>query len=301
MPDTSSITGTQSATSPDARLDHKRQQLLALLGSLQSCAVAMSAGVDSSVVAKAAHLALGDRAIAVTGASASLAAGELEAAQQVALQIGIRHETLATNEFASADYVRNAPDRCFHCKTELYTQLRAVADRLGLAAIVNGANADDVGDYRPGMMAAENHAVRSPLLECGITKGEVRQLAAAWELSVWDKPASPCLSSRVAYGEAVTPQRLAMIDRAESWLRGRGLPVVRVRYHAGDLARVEVPSDAIETLCRGEMREALVKYLASLGFKYITLDLQGFASGSQNRVLPLVELRANLSTANERT
>jgi uncharacterized protein len=273
----------------------KRDQLLALLRSLESCAVAMSAGVDSSVVAKAARLALGDRAVAVTGTSASLAAGELDAARAVARQIGIRHESIATDEFASTDYVRNAPDRCFHCKTELYNQIRPLADRLGLAAIVNGANVDDLGDYRPGMIAATNHGVRSPLVECGVTKAEVRQLAADWGLAVWDKPASPCLSSRVAYGESVTPERLVMIDRAETWLREQGLCVVRVRYHAGDLARVEVPAEAIVRVCDSPIRESLVSEFIQLGFKYVTLDLQGFSSGSQNRVLaPLVELKPQL-------
>jgi uncharacterized protein len=155
-----------------------------------------------------------------------------------------------------------------------------------MAVVVNGANADDIGDYRPGMNAAAEHGVRSPLLECGFTKAEVRQLAAEWDLPVWDKPASPCLSSRVAYGEEVTPERLAMIDRAEAWLRARGLRTVRVRYHRGDLARVEVPPEAIETLCQAPLREELVAQLKSLGFNYVSLDLEGFRTGSQN--LPIL-------------
>jgi uncharacterized protein len=269
-----------------------RSRLLALIESYGSCAVAMSAGVDSSVVAKAAFLALGERAVAITGVSASLATGELDEARAIAERIGIRHVSLDTQEFGSADYVRNAPDRCYHCKTELYSQMRVAADRLGLAVIANGANADDVGDYRPGMTAASEHNVRSPLLELGITKAEVRALAAEWDLPVWDKPASPCLSSRVAYGEAVTPARLSMIDRAEAWLRKQGLGVVRVRYHAGDMARVEVPSEAIERLAATEMREAMVALFKSLGFRFVTLDLEGFRSGSQNLVLPIVELNS---------
>jgi uncharacterized protein len=263
-------------------------RLLSLIESFGSCAVAMSAGVDSAVVAQAARLALGSRAVAITGVSASLAAGELDLAREVARHIGIRHETLDTAEFASVDYVRNAPDRCYHCKTELYAQMRAAADRLGLAVIANGANADDVGDYRPGMTAAAEHGVRSPLLECGITKAQVRALAAEWKLPVWDKPASPCLSSRVAYGEMVTPERLSMIDRAEAWLRGQGLSEVRVRYHAGDIARVEVPTEAIAKLASSEMREAFVALLRSLGFKFVTLDLEGFRSGSNNALLPVL-------------
>jgi uncharacterized protein len=269
-------------------LSATRSQLLSLIENFGSCAVAMSAGVDSSVVAKAAFLALGDRAIAITGVSASLASGELAEAREIARRIGIRHEPLDTAEFNSPDYVRNAPDRCYHCKTELYTQMRAAADRLGFAVIANGANADDVGDYRPGMTAANEHNVRSPLLELGIAKAQVRALAAAWDLPVWDKPASPCLSSRVAYGEAVTPERLAMIDRAEAWLREQGLGVVRVRYHAGDLARIEVPAEAIAALASDAIRERLFSHFKSLGFKFITLDLEGFRSGSQNLVLPIL-------------
>jgi pyridinium-3,5-biscarboxylic acid mononucleotide sulfurtransferase len=269
-------------------LSATRSQLLSLVESFGSCAVAMSAGVDSSVVAKAAFLALGERAVAITGVSASLASGELDEAREIAHRIGIRHESLDTAEFASPEYVRNAPDRCYHCKTELYTQLRTAAVRLGLAVIANGANADDVGDYRPGMTAATEHNVRSPLVELGIGKTQVRALAVEWDLPVWDKPASPCLSSRVAYGEAVTPERLAMIDRAESWLREQGLGVVRVRYHTGDLARIEVPSEAIAALADRTKREQLLAYFKLLGFKFITLDLEGFRSGSQNLVLPIL-------------
>jgi uncharacterized protein len=248
----------------------------------------MSAGVDSAVVAKAAFLALGPRAVAITGVSASLAAGELDEARAVARRIGIPHESLATEEFASPQYVANAPDRCYHCKTELYVRMRLAADRLGLAVIANGANADDAGDYRPGMTAASEHIVRSPLLELGIGKAQVRELAAFWELPVWDKPASPCLSSRMAYGEAVTPERLAMIDRAEAWLREQGLSVVRVRYHAGDLARIEVPPEAIAQISTPPVRDELVALLKSLGFKFVTLDLEGFRSGSQNLLLPIL-------------
>jgi uncharacterized protein len=258
----------------------------------------MSAGVDSAVVAKAAFLALRERAVAVTGVSASLASGELEAARNVAALIGIRHETINTDEFADESYTRNAPDRCFHCKTELYTQIAGLAERLGVAVVVNGANADDVGDYRPGMTAASQHGVRSPLLECGLTKSDVRELAAQWELPVWDKPASPCLSSRVAYGEEVTPERLSMIDQAEQWLRAQGLRTVRVRYHRGDLARLEVPPDAIATLCQQPIREQLVAHLKTLGFTYVSMDLEGFRSGSQNLMLvDLSQTTNNLAAA----
>src|SRR5437868_2183257 len=218
-------------------IDRKRDALLETIRTLRSCAVAFSGGVDSAVVAKAAALALGKSAVAVTGTSASLAEGELETARQVAELIGIRHIVIATDELSRPDYLKNAPDRCYHCKTELYTQLEALLPKLGVKAIVNGANADDLGDYRPGMQAASEHRIYSPLAGCGITKAEVRELAAGWGLPVWDKPATPCLSSRIAYGEEVTPERLAMIDRAEQFLRGQGLQNLRVRYHRGDLAR----------------------------------------------------------------
>ncbi len=219
------------------------------------------------------------------GVSASLAAGELETAQQIATQIGIRHEILRTEEFNDSNYTANPANRCYFCKTELYDRLQPLVAQLGLAVIVNGANLDDAGDWRPGMQAASEHRVYSPLLECGFTKQDVRALAAEWQLPVWDKPASPCLSSRVAYGEEVTPQRLQMIDRAEQLLRSLGLRTVRVRYHRGDLARLEVPGDAIAHLAEPEIRERLATELKQLGFKFITLDLEGFRSGSQNAAL----------------
>jgi uncharacterized protein len=270
------------------RLSQQRDQLLESLRAMRRVAVAFSGGVDSAVVAKAAQLALGDDALAVTGVSASLAAGELESAHELAALIGIRHEVISTQEFASASYVRNAGDRCYHCKTELYTQIEQLRARLSDDyLLVNGANVDDLGDYRPGMQAASEHAVRSPLAECGCTKEDVRALAAHWQLPVWDKPASPCLSSRVAYGEEVTPERLRMIDAAEQLLRSLGLATVRVRYHRGDLARLEVPADAIARLCEASTREMLVTRLHALGFRFVTLDLEGFRSGSLNALVPL--------------
>lgn len=269
----------------------KRERLLALVREFGSCAVALSGGVDSAVVAQAVFLALGDKSVAVTGQSDSLASGELDEAQAVARHIGIRHEVIATGEFNNPAYLRNAPDRCYHCKTELYTQLDGLAERLGVAVVANGANVDDLGDYRPGMQAAAEHQVRSPLAECGLNKADVRALAAEWKLPTWDKPAAPCLSSRIAYGEEVTPARLAMIDRAEGWLRAQGLRTVRVRYHKGDLARLEVPVEVLARLCELETRGELVRELKTVGFKYVTLDLEGFRSGSLNDVLPISSLR----------
>jgi uncharacterized protein len=267
-------------------LTAKRDRLLELIGSYASCAVAYSGGVDSAVVAKAAQLALGDRAVAVTARSPSLADGELTQASDLARRIGIRHVVIDTRELDQPEYVRNAPDRCYHCKTELYTQMESWNETFSVAEIANGANADDVGDYRPGMQAAREHRIRSPLLECGINKAEVRELAAHWHLPVAAKPASPCLSSRIAYGEPVTPERLAMIDLAETFLRESGFRNLRVRYHHGDLARIEVPVEELANLVDSTFRQRLVIRLGQLGFKFITLDLVGFRSGSLNALLP---------------
>jgi pyridinium-3,5-biscarboxylic acid mononucleotide sulfurtransferase len=268
----------------------KRDRLLELIRGYGTCAVAFSGGIDSTVVAKAAQLALGERAVAVTGTSASLAAGELEDAGRLAQLIGIRHEVFATDEFSDPSYLKNDPDRCYHCKTELYTRIEGMAERLNVAVVLNGANLDDLGDYRPGMQAATEHRVASPLVESGFHKPDVRALAAHWGLPTWDKPATPCLSSRVAYGEQVTPERLAMIDKAEQFLREQGLRTLRVRYHKGDLARLEVPLDSLAKFCEPALRAALLARLKSLGFKYVTLDLEGFRSGSLNTLLGIESL-----------
>jgi len=268
----------------------KRDQLLETIARLGNCAVAFSGGVDSSVVAQAARLALGDGAVAVTAVSPSLASGELEQAQALAARIGIRHVVISTDEFQNPAYLRNAADRCYHCKTELYGQLDGLIAGLDVAVVLNGANLDDAADYRPGLQAAAEHQVRSPLAECGFTKADVRELAAHWQLPVWDKPASPCLSSRVAYGEAVTVERLRMIDQAEQFLRAAGFSVVRVRYHKGDLARIELAPAELGRLADDALRGALVERFRELGFHFIALDLEGFRSGSLNTVLPLETL-----------
>ena len=268
----------------------KREQLLDLMRSFPSCAVAFSAGVDSTVVAKAAALTLGDRAVAVTGVSPSLADGELDAARRMAQLIGIRHLEIDTDEMSQPQYAENSPDRCYHCKTELYRQMKDLQQHLQVDVIVNGANADDLFDYRPGMRAASEQQVRSPLAESGLTKSDVRALAKEWELPIWDKPATPCLSSRIAYGEQVTVERLAMIDRAEQFLRQRGFATVRVRYHAGDLARIEVPLAELPRLLHEELRLQVAEYLQQLGFKFVTLDVMGFRSGSLNVLVPLEQL-----------
>ena len=265
-------------------------RLVAVLRELPSCLVAFSGGVDSAVVAKAARLALGTKAIAVTGVSDSLATGELETARRVAKAIGIRHETVSTAELTDAEYLENRPDRCWHCKDELYRQLATLAQRWDCASIVNGANADDPRDFRPGLQAADEHRVRSPLAECGFGKSTVRQIAQHWQLEVWDKPATPCLSSRVVYGLEITPERLERIDRAEQLLRELGLSNVRVRYHHDDLARLEVALDDLPRLSATDVRDQVVEQLREFGFRYVTLDLEGFRSGSFKQLVSTEEL-----------
>lgn len=270
-------------------LIQKRDCLLGLLRGYGRVAVAFSAGVDSTVVARAAAEACGEAAVAVTADSPSLAAGELDEARSLAAQIGIRHYCLKTKEFQSEDYLGNPVNRCYFCKTELYTRLAELAPQLGVDVIVNGANRDDLGDYRPGMEAAREFQVRSPLLDAGFTKSEVRDLARHWGLPVWDKPAAPCLSSRIAYGVPVTPERVWRIDQAEQFLRQElNLRELRVRCEANDLARIEVPAAALESLLSPALRDRIRAELHRLGFRYVTVDLDGFRSGSLNAVLPIL-------------
>lgn len=274
------------------RLLESRDRLLTILAGYGRVAVAFSGGVDSAVVAQAARLACGANAVAVTAVSPSLAAGELENAVALAERIGIRHRIIETREFERPGYVANAGDRCWFCKTELYTRIEPMLPELGADVIVNGANLDDRGDYRPGMKAASEHAVRSPLIEAGLTKADVRALARMWDLPVWDKPASPCLASRIAYGVEVTPERVARVDAAERFLREElAAAELRVRLEANDLARIEVPLEFVPRMAEGDLRDRVVERLRELGFRYVTLDLEGFRSGSLNAALPLVELR----------
>jgi pyridinium-3,5-biscarboxylic acid mononucleotide sulfurtransferase len=280
----------QSPTISNA-LAEKRDRLRALLASYGSCAVAFSGGLDSAVLAKAARLALGDRAVAVTGTSQSLASGELDQARDLARQIGIRHEIVACGEMSDPNYQANTADRCYYCKTEVLRRIKETAARLGLAVVADGANRDDGRDHRPGMRAVREQGVRSPLAECDLGKEELRRLAADWGLPVWNKPATPCLSSRIAYGETITPERLAMIDKAERFLRERGFQPLRVRYHRGDVARIEVASDAISRLLEPELCRDVIAHLKSVGFKYVSVDIEGFRSGSLNETLSAESLR----------
>jgi pyridinium-3,5-biscarboxylic acid mononucleotide sulfurtransferase len=276
----------------DPELAARRDRLIATLRGYGRVAVAYSGGIDSTVVAQAAFVALGDAAVAVTAVSESLASGELEEAEALARQIGIRHQVIRTEEFSDPNYVRNQTDRCYFCKSELFTRLDGLLAQLGADVIASGANLDDVGDHRPGMRAAGENHVRQPLVECALTKNDVRALAKAWGLPTWDKPATPCLSSRIAYGELATPEHARMIDQAELWLRQNlGLRVLRVRYHKDDMARVEVPLDDLPRLVEPAVRGPMIKAFRALGFKYVNLDLEGFRSGSLNAVIPLESLQ----------
>src|SRR6266404_4736408 len=265
MTETSELTG---------ELQVKRERLLAILRGLGSTAVAFSGGIDSTVVAMAAHLALGNRAVAVTADSPSVPRTEVDEARRLAERIGIRHRFVRTAEFASADYIRNDGTRCYHCKDELYGQIESLLPELDVDTICSGANLNDLGDYRPGLAAAAEHAVRHPLQEAGFTKADVRALAKAWQLPVWDKPASPCLSSRLAPGVEVTHERTRRVEEAEIYLRSLGYRECRVRLHHGELARIEVPAAELARLAEPAAREELIGRLKGLGFQYVTLDLE---------------------------
>ncbi|MCA9014391.1 MAG: ATP-dependent sacrificial sulfur transferase LarE [Planctomycetaceae bacterium] len=275
-------------------LSRKQEQLLQILSSLDRIIVAFSAGVDSTVVAKAAFLARGENALAVTAVSPSLASGEKEEAIRLAELIGIPHRLISTSEFTTNAYRANAPNRCFFCKTELYQLLtHSVArDEWHAATLVNGANLDDRGDHRPGMQAAADFQVRSPLIEAGFTKEDVRNLARHWDLPIWNKPAHPCLSSRIAYGVEVTEERVQKIDQAEAFLREQfQIDELRVRLEPNELARIEVPLSQIQKLTSPTALAQITQKLLQLGFRNVTLDLQGFRSGSLNSFLSLDDLQ----------
>jgi uncharacterized protein len=223
-------------------------------------------------------------ALAVTGRSPSVPQAELADAPRLAGEIGADHEFLDTDELSDPNYAANPSNRCYFCKDELYTRLTVLAAQRGFSAVVNGVNADDLGDYRPGLTAAREHRVHAPLAECGINKADVRELAAALGLSIHDKPASPCLSSRVQYGESITPDKLRRIDQAEQFLKSLGFRECRVRHHDA-LARIEIPTSELARFADAGLRQQIDRRLRELGYRYVTLDLRGLRSGSMNEVI----------------
>lgn len=268
--------------------DPQLESLRSTLDGLGSALVCYSGGIDSALVLAVAHEALGPRAVGMTAVSPSLAPFEKEAAVAVARQIGARHELVESHEIERQGYVANGLNRCFHCKTELYEIAEKKALEWGLGHVLNGTNVDDLGDHRPGLQAAKNSGVRSVLVECGFRKDDVRRCAQLLGLTIWDKPASACLSSRIPYGTEVTRERLAQIGGFEAELRALGLRQVRVRWHAlapGDraLARVEVARDELARAF--DARDAVVEAGKRFGFAYVTLDLQGYRTGSHNEVM----------------
>jgi uncharacterized protein len=266
-------------------LDQKRQRLTALLHEMGRVIVAFSAGVDSTLVLKVALDTLGpDSVLAATGVSPSLAQRELESVKKLAAHFGAPLELVPTDELNQPTYAANPTNRCYHCKTELYTKLASLAQTHGFDTIVNGVNTDDLGDYRPGLQAAREWDVRAPLVEAGLGKADVRQLAKELAIPNWEKPALACLSSRVPYGTPVTVGVLSQIERAESFLYARGLSNFRVRHH-GKVARIEVAVQDMPRLLDQALRNEIVAAFKKLGYTYITLDLQGFRSGSGNEVL----------------
>ena len=271
----------------------RTEELESRIRSLGSCVVAFSGGVDSSLVAALAVRALGGRALAVTAVSAALATGELDGARAVAREIGIGHETITTAELEREGYRRNGRDRCYHCKTELYDALLGLAGARGYGAVLSGANADDLGDWRPGLRAAEEHGVVHPLLEAGVRKDEVRALARTLGVPSAEKPAAPCLASRIPYGTPVDPQVLARVDRAELALKRLGYRILRVR-HFGELGRVELGGEELERALTPAGREEVTAAVASAGYSAVEISQEPFRSGSLNEVLPtetLVQLK----------
>ena len=267
-----------------AALGSRLAQLRLLVAGLGGAVVAYSGGVDSTLLAFVTREQLGDRALACTAASPSMDEGELAHAVELARRLGIRHRVVRTGEVELDGYARNTPDRCYVCKRVVLAQLAAVALDEGLPHLVHGAHLDDGSDFRPGRRAAAELGARAPLAEAGLTKADVRALARALGLPNADKPAAPCLSSRVPYGERVTVEKLRQIGAAERALRGLGFTEVRVRHH-GSVARIEVPSDQLEAMVEPATRLAVLQAVSDLGFAYVALDLGGFRSGSLNEVL----------------
>jgi uncharacterized protein len=274
-------------------MDAKFDRLSTILAQFERLLVAFSAGVDSTFLLKAAQLAIGDKAVALTATSASLPPGELEAAKAFARGLGCRHIVLGSNELDNPSYSANPVNRCYFCKDELYRICRGEADKLGIQTIIDGTNLDDLMDHRPGLQAADEWGVRHPLIEAEMTKEDIRRYSRQLNLPTWDKPSSPCLSSRFPYGTAINVERLKKVGACELFMKGLGFREFRVRYH-GELARLEVAQSEIDRLFEKPLRDAIVNKFKALGFDFVSLDLQGFRSGSLNESLNKPPAPANL-------
>lgn len=271
-------------TPPTAPPSEKLERLFATVRAMGSVLVCYSGGIDSAALLAAAHRVLGDRAVGMTAVSPSLADAERDDAVRLASEIGAQHRLVESAELERAGYAANGPDRCFHCKSELYEIAARKRTEWALACVVNGTNLDDLGDYRPGLEAARLAGVRSPFVELGFSKSDVREVAKELGVSAWDKPAAACLSSRIPYGTSVTPERLSQVGGFEAELRALGFRRSRVRYH-DKIARIELDLEDLPRLLEPAMREAVVKAGKTHGFTYITLDLAGYRTGSHNEVL----------------
>jgi len=278
------ISDASTCNSAAQALESKERSLRELLRGFDSVLIAFSGGVDSAYLAYVANEELGTRALAVTGDSASYPTFQRELADQLTTQFGIQHRIIFTEEFEDPNYTTNPANRCYFCKSELYSKLERLARSDGFNVVCDGTNADDVGDYRPGREAAHEMGVRSPLLECHLTKADIRELSRRADLPTWNQPASACLSSRVPYGQMVTIEKLSMIDRAETALKQLGFHQVRVRHH-GDIARIEIGEDEMSRALDPEMAQRISAALKVLGFKYVALDLEGYRTGSLNESL----------------
>jgi len=277
-----------AAAAPDVLA--KEERLRRELAESSSLIVALSGGTDSAYLAWVAKQALAERALSVTAVSASLAASERQAVEDLVRQFGLRHEFIATDELANPLYVANNPDRCYHCKDELFAKLGELARTRGFAGVAYGVNVDDLADFRPGQQAAREHGVLTPLLDAGLTKAEIRELSRRAGLPTWEKPAAACLASRIQHGIAVTEENLNQVERGEAALRALGFKQVRVRYHLpsgasaqeGALARIEIAPDELPRALTPAMAEKFAEIFRGLGFRYVTLDLEGYRQGSMN-------------------